>query len=908
MMFRKLILASAVSLALAPAGAGALGLGGIRTQSALYEPFVGEIDLKDIKPEDLDTLKVGLASDAEFSKAGAVYSNSLARLRFKPQVSPEGRPIIRVTSRDPIREPYLDFLIEVNSSQGRLVKEYTVLLDPPTTIKRSPPRVQAPVVREAARPRQVQPAAKPAVAEATRPVANTPAHGNEAGFPLRYGPVEPGAGLWRVARALAPAGATVAQTAMAIYRTNQGAFIRGDINNLKVGEVLTIPSSAELFALDAASAEREFGAALAGRKATSAPLAPAVAAEPSADRLKIAEAGARPAGAQGDPPSQPEGQSGGKLGSLKDELLLVRETSESTRQETDELRGRIRELESQLADIRQLLDLRNEQLAQLKAVSARQPQVAAAEETALLPAKGAGKPSGETPTADVGPSGPLSAEATDVPPTDAGAAAAAAAAATEPSRGPEAKDDDPHQAAVTKVAAEQAKLPAEITVAGEPQDSAKLPATADAEALEGPRLAQVTPAVTDKLMESAPKPVAARPVRAADDSLAPAFWESLPMPTTAIAFGIPAILLPLGWLMMRRRRQMEEEFAASQLSTVAVPRTAGAPASVAPDASYENDSEDAAATVDSPYSSFDDLDEETGQTDVASEADVYIAYGRYREAEYLLEEELSKSPERLDLKFKLAEAYFGAKNAEGLARLKDEIKRAGGDRLHEDKWRRLTSMLRDLEGMAPDEPAAHLTTDEEDEAKTLPLEATPTKQAPLTASQLTAGSPASEPSGSDYLDLSLMSERPSGADRAADRPDGGALELELDDLAGFDFDLEAVARENEVAMARGGDVAVARSELGPIDGPELDWPEELDGQAESADAGVIAKDSKAEGSGAPLQTDSTLWDEVSTKIDLARAYMDMADPDAARAILEEVGEEGNEAQRAEAKEMLSQLA
>jgi pilus assembly protein FimV len=57
-----------------------------------------------------------------------------------------------------------------------------------------------------------------------------------------------------------------------------------------------------------------------------------------------------------------------------------------------------------------------------------------------------------------------------------------------------------------------------------------------------------------------------------------------------------------------------------------------------------------------------------------------------------------------------------------------------------------------------------------------------------------------------------------------------------------------------------------------------------------------------------LQTDSTLWDEVSTKIDLARAYMDMADPDAARAILEEVGEEGNEAQRAEAKEMLSQLA
>jgi pilus assembly protein FimV len=135
-MFRKLILASAVSLALAPAGAGAMGLGGIRTQSALYEPFEGEIDLLGVKLDQLDTLKVGLAPDAEFAKVGAALPHLLSRLRFKAQVSPEGRPVIRVTSLAPIREPYLDFLVQVNSSEGRLVKEYTVLLDPPTTVKR----------------------------------------------------------------------------------------------------------------------------------------------------------------------------------------------------------------------------------------------------------------------------------------------------------------------------------------------------------------------------------------------------------------------------------------------------------------------------------------------------------------------------------------------------------------------------------------------------------------------------------------------------------------------------------------------------------------------------------------------------------------------------------------------------
>ncbi|MEJ2387161.1 MAG: FimV/HubP family polar landmark protein, partial [Chromatiaceae bacterium] len=97
---------------------------------------------------------------------------------------------------------------------------------------------------------------------------------------------------------------------------------------------------------------------------------------------------------------------------------------------------------------------------------------------------------------------------------------------------------------------------------------------------------------------------------------------------------------------------------------------------------------------------------------------------------------------------------------------------------------------------------------------------------------------------------------------------------------------------------------------GPLDLPSGEWPEVSGGaEPESPGGSIEAKESTAtELASSQWQTDSTLWDEVSTKLDLARAYVDMADAEAARAILEEVAAEGNEAQRAEAKEILARLA
>ena len=161
---------------------------------------------------------------------------------------------------------------------------------------------------------------------------------------------------------MTPPGATVAQTAMALYRNNQDAFVQGDINRMRQGVVLQIPTSAELFALDAARAETEFRSALAGKRVAAKPLTDVTAAAPEDEsRLKIASA-AKPGGWQTGREPGPSGQGVQPNGDIEQELLLVRETGESTRQETDELRARVRQLEASLTDIRDLLALRNAEL------------------------------------------------------------------------------------------------------------------------------------------------------------------------------------------------------------------------------------------------------------------------------------------------------------------------------------------------------------------------------------------------------------------------------------------------------------------------------------------------------------------------------------------------------------------
>ena len=126
------IIAGIFSLSLAFVGpAQALTLGAIDLRSALNQPFVADIALQDIRPGEADSLSVRLASERAFQRAGIERPALLDNLRFTLGVLPNGLNVIQVRSSTPIQDPFLNFLVEVDWPQGSVVREYTVLLDPP---------------------------------------------------------------------------------------------------------------------------------------------------------------------------------------------------------------------------------------------------------------------------------------------------------------------------------------------------------------------------------------------------------------------------------------------------------------------------------------------------------------------------------------------------------------------------------------------------------------------------------------------------------------------------------------------------------------------------------------------------------------------------------------------------------
>jgi pilus assembly protein FimV len=687
-MFRKSILASTLSLLLLPSGAWALGLGGMRPESSLNQPFVGEIDLLGANPDQLDSVKVVLAPEAEFAKRGTERQHFLTKLRFKPQVSARGKMVVRVTSTEPIREPYMDFLVEVIWPKGRLVKGYTVLLDPPVTARRSPPPAEPPVARssvaESAATRAQAPTTAPAVApparSAVQPVASA---GAAPDSPLRYGPIKPGTGLWHAARQMVPAGATIHQTAMALYRNNQQAFVRGNINKLRQGRVLQIPTSAEVFAMDAGTAEREFRSALSGKRVTAKPLTDVSAAAPEAEsRLKIAGA-AKPAESHTAPA---EGQSTAPSGGpaapdIEQELLLVRETGESTRQETDELRERVHQLESSLADIQQLLTLRDAELARLQSGQAVAP----------VPS-------------DLAPSGMVPSEAQA--PRDLGIGQTVAAEGQEQvapivSAGETAAVVEPQPAASVE------SPPASGADPAEPQ------LTHGVTAGDGDATLPQGRAASDVAVTS---PVAS--TSAGSEESGPSWLDSVPLvggalkavPAPVLWSGLVAVpLLGLWWLSMRRRRS-EEDLAEFALATHMTPDHELASAAESGTETtrafrgLELDEPSSPEAAEAGHLGLASLEEEGEAADVISEADIYIAYGRYRDAEDLLKQAIARFPRRADLRYRLADVYVGARNDEGLATLVSEMKQAGMDQEDPEHWGRLIGQAK-LPAERPTAPA-----------------------------------------------------------------------------------------------------------------------------------------------------------------------------------------------------------
>lgn len=992
---------SGLAIALATADVQALGLGGLRVQSALNQPFVGEIALLDVKPDELDAVKVQIASAEEFSKAGSERYHYLSRLRFSPQLSPRGEPVIRISSREPIREPYMDFLVEVAWPKGRLVKGYTVLLDPPATDGRRPPLIDQPVVQPRSSPQRAPddtvPAARapmppqrqatsPTPAAQRAPIPTTPAK-SAGDFPKHIGPVPRGTGLWRLASKNAPAGATVAQTAMALYRNNQSAFINGDINRLTTGKTLVIPSATELFALGPEAADREFAAALRGEKVRRAPITdPAPPGPESESRLKIA--GAAPEAPTPGVLSAPAAE---VSETLEQELLLVRESSESTRQETAELRGRIRELETQLADIQQLLRLRNAELARIQgevaSVVAAQTGQAPAVPMAHAPLPEASLPAPEEPPATA--PAPLSPEVE----VALAQALARSGAAEAPGGGQQPEPVVPDASVETPLppppgmhhapSAEEPRPAAPdrmiATVAGDTTAGGESPLVSPPPLASEP-MRPVSQIARSRTGEADPEAMPREAPGGSETGLALP-WEDLLVPLAGAA-GVTALGIgALAWVRGRRRRASGEVNAETEL--VALEAQEDVAETPPPQGQAQSDPSDSlqglgdsggfgAGTVTPPsvFSTLSRSHPESDEADVLSEADIYIAYGRFREAEDLLREEIQRTPGRIELKYKLAESYHDARNYPALDALMTEMQGAGEDRLDPDRWQRLVEMAKAIEGLERTDPAVKPPTARS--AATAAESMDPLLLASAGALSLDIGEakgaaadfrtlwgeddllgPDVEPAQRDVpvlrssrpaplpvddletltLDLDALSRSLGpGSNPQAMEPEahleqdegellGGAvsdLELTIDDLrAASDLDLESFVdstrtvsnlvdeplSRNEPTIGVGGFTSgPAKLRAVTTEGTRAGGVKTVGGSLYSPD-----EDGSSDLLSSQWQMDSGLWDETATKLDLARAYVEMGDQDSAKGILEEVVNEGTEEQRGEAAQMLRAL-
>lgn len=896
-MSRKLILAAAATLLFAGTDVVALGLGEIRAYSGLNQPFQGEIALYDVKPEDQDALQIALASQAAFDQAGIERYYDLTKLKFTLETSTSGELVITVTSREPIREPYLDMLVEVYWPQGQLLKEFTVLLEPPERMTPAPARSRT----------------------AASHSVTTPTSGDTGDFPLVVGPISAGSSLWKVARNHAPAGATAAQTALALYRNNQDAFTRGNINRLISGRTLIIPTREELLALDATAAEREFTSAVQGGATPRAPLT-VVPTDNAQLRLLGARAPATAplptAASQPDPVAT----------RLEQDLLIALETSESTRQEAQELRQRVQELETQLVTIQQQLQSRPEASANTELVTA----VSTMPTPAAVPT-----PTALVPTSETLP--PLAVAAAPPPPLP----------------------------------------PLPVTTLDAPEVPPVLP---EFTPLPIPS-ADITPAPAASPATPVTAPAATPP---AEDTSA---WHALMLPMAGIAGLVALGMLGFAWWRTRQREAAEaaaveaepdddsfsfsndfaggpatallpnadDDFAQTAFLPVAVkasapkasaPETPLVPATaLAPTRRLEDEEEPETAL--SLMSALSDFEAETDTVDPLSEADIYITYGKYAEAQALLLKELQHAPNRLDLKFKLAEACAGAKNLPGLTNALQSIETLKGQQVNPQQWQRLQDVAAQLQKIAPaliKERDSAFTLDID--TSTPPIPAPATVPAPLT---LAKAKPALPLDHNSELDLDALLPHSTFTD-LDDAEDSRFMELahpprpipppprvtpaptnvfEDDDLGQLllqpSLSSEMVTQTTAsaplslpvaplpIVAPLPAPVVPSLLNIAPKSAPlpkMLELPDSFDLELNLSPSLLSLPDkdtSELSETALTWQPNSEVWDEIKTKLDLAQAYADMDDPDAARDILNEVLAEGNAEQKAAAQQLLDRI-
>jgi len=808
-MSRPLKLSVALALALASQYAAAQSLGAVQVKSNLDQPLLAEIPLVSQSPGDNKNVQVGLASVEAYARAGIDRSGIPPGVQFAVVTNAKGQSVIRVTTAQPISEPYIDLLLDVRGGGGTsAVREVTLLLDPASA--QAPVAAPAPVAPQAAPPalpvaQQAAPAASQAPAPPPAPAApahpSTPASAQAAPSPARapraprataeggstLGTVQKGQTLSTYARQLSGNGVDMNQALVALKQANPDAFYRDNINALKAGVVLRAPSSQDLSATATAEAssqvrrQNDDWRGMTARKPTSVAdaasgNAPSKAAPASAeDRLALVPAKGNQAG---------NGKVAAAMTSLQQDLARSQETLTALRQQGEELKSRVDDLENINQKNQRLLTLKDAQIADL------QKKLADARKAANLPPAAASAP----------------------PPVAAVATPEAAASAPRPA--------SPAPAASVAKAGTTA-APAGQVLTTTPLAETRSPAPA---AVSAPKK---------------PAPAAARPPVTEEEP-----WFMQPW-VWAVAGGAILVLLLLATMGRRRKA-----------ATVAV------------------------ATAPSLADRFGDvpLFDESG----IDEEDI-----DQRE----LLDELSEHPDDVALHLELVTLYYERRDVEHFEAAAEAMYAHVVD-VEQEEWLEAVRMGEDL---APQHPLfSHGASAE------------------VQPSDADAGDAAA---ALEAFDISRYADQePAPGDMPPPVPHAPQKVSEYH----FNFDLSPPRANGQPAAP-----ASARDDLDL--GPHVDEPlpahdEVHPVRSEPTDLHVADAEEEAANStwkfDEPAVAAADVYDvgaenfsddPVDTKLDLARAYLDMGDADGARAMLDEVVAEGTQMQQDVARKMLADL-
>ena len=656
-MLRKLGFGLTAVAMMAPGVAAALGVGEYQLNSYLNQPLDMDVSLHEVGDLTAEEILVNLAPQSEFDAAGVDRSYFLNRLAFSVELQEGDKAQLHISTDQPVREPYLNFLVEFLWPTGRLMREYTVLLDPPSfadsavtaapTISRVPQPVTrseptpAPAPAPAATPTpQPDSTPEPAIESEPQQVQSAPAVA-DSGPRSRY-TVRSSDTMWQIALNNRPSNSvSVQQMLVAIQEMNPDAFINNNVNLVREGTVLRIPNEQEVRNISTRSAivevadqNRQWRDMLEKRGIQTPQRAQIDGSRQVADSDDEAEAPTRgevklvapesTAGVDDGDSTGSDEQGNANTAVLENELAIRDESLDRLDRENSELKSRLSDLEAQNSTSEELLKLRNDQITQLQE-----------ELRQLREEQGVASPDND-PLMEEPAEPALSADDDDAAGDDEANESIATADSAQKD-GEQTADDD---VAVLEGSDEQAAEQGGVT------DAADAEGPQSAADSAGDKEAEADSAVKPVEPVSKPEPVApAQPPVAQSGGIVDLIMENL----LYIALGLLAILLLIALLLRGKKKNDNEDLDGSLFDDVDDQQD---------DEFGLNLDDDSAPTVAAVDDNADDaapVQGQGGSQDPLEDVEVYVAYGRYPQAVDFLRNEINKSPERADLKVRLLE-------------------------------------------------------------------------------------------------------------------------------------------------------------------------------------------------------------------------------------------------------------